>query len=109
MSDSTAGMEARLAIAEHGLERLSVQVARMDVDIVDIKTRLATTATKDDVNNLKLDIANISSKIDSTFNGLLRDALNAVPQRTTHFLMGAAIVISVISVAATIVFGVLHH
>jgi len=66
----------KVAVLRGDHENLRRHVERLDSDISEIKTTLARTATKDDV-------AAVGTKIDSAINGLLRDALNAIPAKQT--------------------------
>lgn len=68
-------------LAEHGekiaqMQEASKNMGRLidqhDTDIENLKTIQAKMATSDDVKS-------VSDKVDTSVNGLLRDALNAVP------------------------------
>jgi hypothetical protein len=67
-------MDARISRIEDGFTTLSSHVSRLDNDISEIRATLTHTATK-------ADVASIGSKIDQAINGVLKDAINAVPAR----------------------------
>lgn len=67
-------LDARLSRLEEGFVKLQSHVSRLDSDMHEIRATLTHTATK-------ADVAGISAKIDQAINGVLKDAINAVPAR----------------------------
>lgn len=69
-------IEERQNWHEAEIERAHMHIGKLDKSINELQERFGDTATHDDI--LKL-----NEKIDSSVNGLLRDALASVPQKTT--------------------------
>lgn len=68
------GVDRRLALHDELLDRHSDDIRRLTDGINQLQVNLAQTATKDDV-------ANLATRIDAAVNGLLRDALQAMPMK----------------------------
>ena len=76
----------RIAANEQRMERL-------DDAMADLRERFGSVATHDDVQALH-------TKIDSSINGLLKDALAAVPGKIALLFAGAMALTSVITLVA---------
>lgn len=63
---------------ESRVDRLDRITEDLERDVAEIRVTLASLATKLDVSELA---ERLSSKIDTAVNGLLRDAISAVPAR----------------------------
>ena len=74
---------ARLSAVERLAADNTREISQLRVDITDIRARQATSATKED-------IANVVVQMHAALNGVLRDALNAVPgkQAALYGLIG---------------------
>lgn len=89
-----------MAIDQHTL-----QIAKLDENMTDIKERFGSVATHKDVLDLH-------TKIDASVNGVLRDALNAVPQHAANQLSKSGNVWLSITAIVTIIMLALalnHH
>lgn len=92
-------MDVRVSRLETGFDMLSHHVSRLDSDISEIRATLLHTATK-------ADVATIGQKIDQAINGVLRDAINAVPARQAA-VWGAVAAICALGLVLLNVFA--HH
>lgn len=94
MSDENV-LQRLIAIEEshkhHGeqIEQAHEHIRRLDVVINDLSERFGATATHEDVLRLH-------TKIDESVNGILRDALSAVPQKTLVIFSGIMVVVAII-------------
>jgi hypothetical protein len=62
-------------------ERHQAHIGRLDAAMTDLKERFGLMATHDDILELH-------TKIDGSVNGLLKDALNAIPQKAHLWIIG---------------------
>lgn len=92
---STA-IELRVTRLEAWFHALSAHVTQLETDVGEIREALAHTATKEDV-------AAIGVKIERSINGILRDALNAVPARQASIWAAVTAIATIGIVFITIV------
>lgn len=81
-------LEGRIGTLESSHERHGELIQRLDDDIAEIRERLGKTATKDDIIGLR-------AHIDQSINGLLRDALHAVPARQMVWWTAGSVIVAV--------------
>ncbi|MGH7056426.1 MAG: hypothetical protein ACREFZ_00900 [Acetobacteraceae bacterium] len=92
MSDEVG---ARLGAAERRLDEHEKRIAELETDMGEIRTYLGEVSTKDD-------IARLRTYIDGAINGILREALNAVPGWHSLVWGGIAAIAAIIAVAASL-------
>ncbi len=89
-------LEVRVDAIESGQQQLSDRVGKLDEDIQVLHTALGNTATKDDLNQ-------VAAGIEHSINGLLRDALNAIPARHAALWTAIMAVVAVITLVLNLV------
>lgn len=82
--------EDRLRIEMH-----DDQIAKLDSTISDLKERFGNVSTHKDIQELH-------EKIDSSINGLLKDALAAVPGKISLIFTGIIALVAIISLVANL-------
>ncbi|MGH7118152.1 MAG: hypothetical protein ACREFP_04045 [Acetobacteraceae bacterium] len=78
----------RLDAVERGIEANDHRIRQLEVDMGEIRAYLGQTATK-------ADVAELGQQIAGAINGILRDALNAVPARHAAIWGGVAAIATV--------------
>ena len=74
------------------------RIVRLDEAMSDLRERFGTVATHDDVQELH-------TKIDASVNGLLKDALAAVPGRVSLFFTGAMALVALVTLVISVSHG----
>lgn len=78
------------------IERHEEQISKLDSTMADLRERFGLVATRTDVKEL-------SEKIDSSINGLLKDALAAVPGRIGLAFTGLMALVAIITLVINLV------
>jgi hypothetical protein len=99
--------ELHVTQKEHGasLERHNEHISTLYSTMSDLKEKFGTVATHRDILDLQI-------KIDDSINGMLRDALNSVPQHAANRMLENKNVWSAITAIAaiiTIVIAIILH
>lgn len=95
LSNRVFALEGRMSAAETHIRATEHIVNVLKDDVADIKGRIAYLATKDDIREME-------GKIDGSINGLLRDALAAVPGRQAAVWATVSAVAVIIGLALTL-------
>ncbi len=86
---------------QEGYKSLQFHIQKLDADVEQINAQLAHTAKKTDIESVKTLIA-------ESMNGVLRDALNAVPQKAMAFWTAIVALVAVLSIAVPFGLHILH-
>lgn len=100
-NQSNATIKTRVTQLEEETKRIAAHTAKLDKDIMEMRQDLAQCAKKED-------IAYLEAKISEGINGILRDALNSVPQRamaTWTIILGG---IAILSFVLPLIIKLLH-
>lgn len=88
MTGRVAAAERQIEANTSRLEGHAKRIGQLEVDMGEIRTYLGRTATK-------ADLAQLGERIHAAINGLLRDALNAMPVRQAA-IWGAVVAIATV-------------
>lgn len=72
------------------IEQHSDHITKLDKAMKDLDARFNLVATRTDIQAL-------NTKIDQSFNGLLKDAMGSIPPKVLYYLMGFIAFISALS------------
>lgn len=86
---------ARLTLVERRVDANDKRIRQLEIDMGEIRTYLGRTATK-------ADVAEMGARITGAINGILREALNALPVKQAA-IWGAVVAIATIGMLAATV------
>jgi len=83
-------LRERVRALDEDVARHDQHLAKLDETCAELRMAIATVATKDDINSLRVDI-------NEKFDRRLTDALNAIPAKWAAIFAGGLMIVEIIS------------